>query len=117
MKQNKKHQVKTYIESYLGYLWLAMGFAMIIIMFVMVKYHNQQSMPFFILLYAIGTFTSGGILQFKPLIIGGSICFILCILAFFVGDYYQLLLIALSVLVSYIIPGHLLKAKYCTNGS
>ena len=117
MKKNKKHQVKTYIESYLGYLWLAMGFAMIIIMFVMVKYHNQQSMPFFILLYAIGTFTSGGILQFKPLIIGGSICFILCILAFFVGDYYQLLLIALSVLVSYIIPGHLLKAKYCTNGS
>ncbi len=116
-KQNKKQDVKTYIESYLGYLWLAMGFAMAIIMFVMIKFNNQQVMPMFILLYAIGTFTSGGILQFKPLIIGGSISFILCVVAFFVTDYYQLLFIALSVLLSYIIPGHLLKAKYSSHGA
>ena len=69
-------------------------------------------MPTIILLYAIGTFVTGKIIDFKPLVIGGSICFLLSIVIAFIKDENQLLIIATAILISYIIPGFLLKKEY-----
>ena len=68
--------------------------------------------PFLILLYGIGTFITGRIIQFKPLIFGGLACFMLCVLITYVEGPEKLLILALSVLLSYIIPGILLKREF-----
>ena len=67
--------------------------------------------PLIMVIYGIGTWVSGGILKFAPLIIGGVICWILAGMAFYFPFNIQLLLLAMSILLSYIIPGHLLKFK------
>ncbi|MEJ7671852.1 MAG: hypothetical protein WKF59_03890 [Chitinophagaceae bacterium] len=51
-------------------------------------------------------------LRFKPLKIGGIICWLLAIGAMFTTYQYQLLLLALAVIAAWIIPGFILRAKY-----
>jgi uncharacterized membrane protein YhaH (DUF805 family) len=62
-----------------------------------------------IALYGLGTFVSGGILKFKPLIIGGMCCWIIALCIFFIPDEYSLLLVAGSIIIAYLIPGYLLR--------
>lgn len=111
-KQNKKEKIKTYVSTYMGYLWSAMGIAMVVTLSMMFKLGVENTYPVLILIYGIGTFVSGGLLSFRPLIVGGVVCFVLSVAAFFVPFHIQLLFIAAAMLVSYIIPGHLLKAKF-----
>lgn len=111
MKENKKEKTKTHLNTSMSYLWCAMVVSMMLVIFMAVRLeHNTY--PVLILIYGIGTFVSGGLLSFKPLIIGGAICFALSIGSFFVAFQFQLLFIATAMLASYIIPGHLLKAKF-----
>lgn len=110
-KQSKKEKVKTYVNTYMSYLWIAMGIAMLVVLGMGFRLEDK-TYPILILIYGIGTFVSGGLLSFRPLIIGGIICFVLSVSSFFVVFQYQLLFIATAMLVSYIIPGHLLKAKF-----
>ena len=111
VKQSKKETIKTYVDTYMNYLWIAMGLAMVFVLSMSFKL-GINTYPVLLLIYGIGTFVSGGLISFKPLIIGGIVCFMLSATAFFVSFEIQLLFIAASMLASYIIPGHLLKAKF-----
>lgn len=112
VKKKKDEKVKTHVNQFLMYLWIAFGVTLGIIIFYASKLGPINIYPLIIAIYGVGTFVSGGALKFKPLIIGGIICWILSIIAFWVGFEIQLLLLAVSVLVSYIIPGYALKNKF-----
>lgn len=111
MKQSKKVKVKTYVDTFMGYLWGAFMVALLIVLGFSWKL-GISTYPLIIVIYGIGTFVSGGALKFRPLIIGGALCWVIAIISFFMNFEMQLLLLALSILVSYIIPGHLLQWKY-----
>lgn len=111
-KQSKKEKIKTYVDTYMNYLWIALGMAMIIVLGMAYKLGILNAYPILLLIYGIGTFVSGGLISFKPLVIGGVICFMLSVAAFFVSFQIQLLFIAGAMLSSYIIPGHILKDKF-----
>lgn len=111
-KQSREQKVKTHLETHIGYLWKALGLGMLVLVLSTVLKQNGTLLPVFILLYAIGTFTTGCLIEFKPLIIGGTVCFALSLLSFFLKENEQLLMIAMAVLISYLIPGHALKIKF-----
>ena len=111
-RQKKKMKVKTYVNKFLSYLWIAMGIALFIVIFLMGKFSVTVSYPIIILLYGVGVFVSGGALNFKPLIIGGIGCFVISLASAFFKFEIQLLLISLAVIVGYIIPGFILKARF-----
>ena len=111
-RQSKKARVKTYIDDSMKFLWIAFGAALFFTLVYMSKVGPEVAYPFIMVLYGVGTFVSGGILKFKPLIWGGICCWVIAIAATYFDFQYQLLLLALSVLVSYIIPGHILKHRY-----
>ena len=67
--------------------------------------------PFFIMLYGLGTFVSGSIIRFRPLIIGGIIAWALAIGSTFGSYDYQMLFGAAAILVSYIIPAYMLRSR------
>ncbi len=110
VKKKKEIKVQTYNGNAISALWTAIGFAFVCIVFFGSQKINI--LPMIILLYAIGTFVSGKIIDFKPLIIGGSICFLLSIAIAFIKDENQLLIMAAAILISYIIPGFLLKKEF-----
>lgn len=108
--------VRTYVGESMGSLWTGVGISFFVLS-VIISNHPQGWMdawPLFILFYGLGTFVSGRILQFRPLVIGGIFNWVLAIVSIFVAFDYQLLLAAAAILTSYIIPGHLL-GKYGRN--
>lgn len=111
IRQSKKEVVKTYIDDYMMYVWLAFGFCMLITLGMGYKL-QLYCYPVVIMLYATATFVSGGLLRFAPLIVCGAASYFISVAAFFATFESQILLLALSVLVSYIVPGHWLQAKF-----
>jgi hypothetical protein len=112
-KQNKHKVVRTYIGESMASLWTGVGISFFVLSVIIsgTKEGWLFSYPFFILLYGLGTFISGRILKFNPLIIGGIINWILACISVYLHYDYQMLLAATAILASYIIPGHLLATK------
>jgi len=108
-------RVKTWVDRVMGYVWMAIVLALFVTLGVASRIGWEVSYPFLILLYGVGTFISGGIMQFRPLIAGGILCWVISAVAFFVSFDIQLLLLACALLVSYIVPGHILRHQYSKN--
>lgn len=110
-RDHKTEQVKTFINDANKYLWTAIGFSFLILSLIFIKMGWQYCYPFYILLYGIGTYVSGSLIQFRPLIIGGIVCFPLAAITAYFSFDAQIILLALAILISYIIPGHLLRMQ------
>jgi len=111
-RQSKNESgVKTHLGTFMKYLWIAFGVSLAFVLLYMSKIGIEAGYPLILLIYGIGTFVTGGALNFRPLVIGGICCWILAVLATFFDFQVQLLLLSLAIVVSYIIPGHLLKSR------
>lgn len=111
-KDKKRATVRTFISEATGYVWFIIMCAYLIFFFVFSKIGWQFCFPFYIMLYGIGTYITGKLLKFKPLFVGGIICLLLAGLTPYLKYELQILLSAFSILISYIIPGHLLRSQY-----
>ncbi len=111
-KDEKTVRVKTYLDESMKHLWAGMAISFFVLGMILTKLGwGTAIFPFFIMLYGLGTFVSGNIIRFKPLIIGGIIAWILAIGSTFASYDYQMLFGAAAILISYIIPAHLLRRK------
>jgi hypothetical protein len=106
-----KENVRTYVGESMSHLWTGLGISFFVLSFIITNSKGGwvHAWPLFILFYGLGTFVSGRLLQFTPLVIGGIFNWALALAAIYVHFDYQLLLGAAAILTSYIIPGHLLK--------
>ena len=111
LRDRKRETVRTFLNEAYAHLWIAIGLAFLVLIFIFLRIGWQDCAVFFILLYAIGTYVSGSLIKFRPLVIGGMICFPLALVASWLNFDYQLATLALAILISYIIPGHLLRLK------
>lgn len=112
-RQERRQKVKTFVGDSMGYLWMGLGISFGVLTFAVTGIPGGwlYCWPFFILFYGLGTFVSGKFIQFTPLVIGGIFNWLLAIAAVFTPFDYDMLLAALAILTSYIIPGHLLPKK------
>ncbi len=69
------------------------------------------SFPLYILVYAVTCFFMGALMQFPLLKLTGLLCLPIMVVGVYVSFEWQLLLLALAILISYIIPGHVLYMK------
>jgi len=111
-KREKQKQVKTYMEDFINNFWIAFGISLLLSLIIALNTYPLLAYPIILILYGLGTFVTGKVLKFNPLIWGGVICWILAVISAFVSFNLQLLLLASGVLFSYIIPGHILKIRY-----
>ncbi len=111
-RDHKKEKVKTFISDATGYLWMIIGFSYFALSFVFAKIGWQYCFPFYIMLYAIGTYISGSLISFKPMAYGGAACLVLVVITPYLRYEEQILSAAFAILISYIIPGHLLRNHY-----
>ncbi len=113
VRKGKKETVKTYSENIINYIWVSFGICMLVISIIIGKTNNWHIInSLILLLYGTPTFLSGIAMQFKPLVIGGIVCWALAIVSVFVMPIYVLLLLSAAVIVAWIIPGYLLRKKY-----
>lgn len=111
-KKQKQRSVRTYVGDSMSFLWSGIGISFFILTVIISTKGGAgwlNAYPFYILFYGLGTYVSGRILKFPPLVIGGIFNWLLALVSVFVGFDYQLLLAAAAILTSYLIPGYLLK--------
>ena len=112
-REGRKQKVKTYTSETLRYASFAFMIGLfIVLIFMSIHGGWELAYPMVMMVYGMWLFISGGVLQFKPLVIGGIINFACSVAGFYIHTYELILLLAFAVLAGYIIPGHLLNAKF-----
>lgn len=114
IRMGKRTGYRTHLDTAIIYLWYGFFFTIVVLITFAVggRISWEITNPLIISLYGLGTFVSGGILKFRPLIIGGLCCWVISLCAFFIPGEYTLLLISSSIIIAYLIPGYMLrKAK------
>ena len=116
-RKKRKQRVRTYADHIISYVWIAFIVVIFLVGYLIGnltggEYYSHIT-PLMLAVYGFPIFVTGAIMQFRPLIFGGIGCWVLCIISTFIKEYdYQLLMIPASMLVAWIIPGYLLRAKY-----
>lgn len=108
-KNSKSKQIKTHLDKSIGYLWGGFGVYLFVLLVFMPSIGPTKVYPLLMALYALGCFVMGGIIRFRPLIIGAIVCWGIAIAAFFLSFPNQLLCLAAAIIVAYLVPGYLLK--------
>ena len=115
-REKKYRSTTTYKDEAHKYVWVAFGISVFILTiaggFANIGY---VVLPLLLLLFGIPTFISGCINKFYPFIIGGIVCWILCIISFFYKSYNTYLLVALGAGVAWVVPGFILRARFYKN--
>jgi hypothetical protein len=114
-RMQKQEKVRTWADEIMKYIWTGFGATLLIALLLPAAGQGSSTYAMIIAVYGIGLYITGGLLRFRPLIAGGIICWVLAIVAIFVGPKYQLPLLSLSVLLGYIIPGYILRSQYKRN--
>lgn len=111
-QRDKKTKVKTYIDESIDNLWLSIGITFFALSLIFAKIGYENAFTFYILLYGIGCFITGRLIKFIPLVWGGIGAWLLAILSAYLDYDTNILITAVSILISYIIPCYLLRMKY-----
>lgn len=108
-KINKEKKVYSHLDSYIKKLWTVAVASFFIAIILCIKLEIAPP-PIMLLLGGIATTTSGLLIKFKPLIIGGMSFFVFSIATTFVSNEYIALIVGVAVICGYLIPGYLLKS-------
>lgn len=111
--QSKKSKAfVTHDEAAMNYIWTTFA----ITIFLLVHYNSRinpaDTDPLFLLAYGVPTFITGGLKRFKPMIIGGIICWVCCVISVYTSFKTDMLLTALSATSAWLVPGIILRRKY-----
>lgn len=110
-KNCKNKNFVSYEETTMSYVWWAFGAMIVMLMFFNNFYRPSHSESLFLMLFGLPTFITGGMFRFKPMIIGAMICWILFAVSLYTEFKINLLLMALSALSAWLIPGIILRKK------
>jgi hypothetical protein len=108
-KTNKDKKVFSYLESYVKNLWWVTAASFFIATLLCIKLEIAPP-PIMLLITGIATTTTGLLIKFKPLIIGGMTFFLFSIATAFVTNEYIFLITGAAVICGYLIPGYFLKS-------
>jgi hypothetical protein len=130
IKSKKERKVKTYDDAFMDTLWLGFGITIFLMIFItnslfhtMEGYKNSAGhsaiitmyefiSPLFLLLYGMPTFVTGVSMKFKPMIWGGILCWVCCIITIYTTVKIDLLLTAFSAVFAWLIPGIIMEKDY-----
>ncbi len=133
-REKKDRKARRYDETMMDYVWTCFGISIGLLIFININIVNKLSpvfekyievtgsnpefnfssfiTSFFLLLYGIPTIITGGCQNLKPMLWGGILCWVSCIISVFTKVETDMLLISLSATCAWLIPGISLRKKY-----
>jgi hypothetical protein len=109
-KYRQDNKVKTYIDNLIKQVWIAFGISFVTLVFA-IEPNHQYFLPVVMLLYGVAMWMQGSLLKFIPYKAGAFACWLGSAFAFGLSPEQQLIVLAGTAILGYIIPGHLLFAK------
>lgn len=104
-----KKKAYTYLDGYIKKLWSVSGVSFLVATIICLKLEIAPP-PIMLLIAGIATTVSGLLIKFRPLVFGGITFFLFSIAVTFVTNEYIALIVFLSIICGYLIPGYLLKS-------
>jgi hypothetical protein len=131
IRENKRRKVKTYDQTAMDAVWTCFGIGIFITVhasnavgdsFGQLKdmieqtgqprpaiYFSDLSSAYMLMLYGIPTLVTAAIKNFKPMLIGGIVCWVSAIAVVYTSREVDMLLMAVSAIAGWLIPGLILK--------
>lgn len=118
-RKRKRRTVTTYTDTILRSVWVTFLVVIMLMAAVIGNIFQAKGMdfystvyPLFLLVYGIPTYISGSILKFRPLLVGGLACWALAVITAILPGDWQILMLAPGMIVAWIVPGYMLRARY-----
>ena len=108
-KVNRDKKVYSHLESYIKNLWIVTVASFFIATFLCIRLEIDPP-PIMLLIAGIATTTTGLLIKFRPVIIGGMAFYIFSIATTIVSNEYSALIVGLAIICGYLIPGYYLKS-------
>jgi len=106
---NRDKKVYSYLESHFKNLWTVTAASFIIATFLCIKLEINPP-PIMLLIAGMATTTSGLLIKYRPVILGGMAFFVFSIAATFITNEYISLIVFGAIICGYLIPGYFLKS-------
>jgi hypothetical protein len=134
IKGKKLRKTKSYNDDAIDYVWICFGVAIFLLIHINsnlvtvlnnvftdyrslggkapdFNYFNYSS-AMMLLLYGIPTVITGGIMRFKPMLYGGILCWVCCVISVYTDLKIDMLLTALAATFAWLVPGIILWRRY-----
>lgn len=134
IREKKRRKVRTYDEGFMDSLWLAFGICIFLMIYTTSAMYSQWdpaadeyrkitgkaysfrlyefTSPLFLMLYGLPTFVTGVSMKFKPMLWGGLLCWVSCLVTIYTPIKIDLILVALSSIFAWLVPGIILEKEY-----
>lgn len=113
VRESRQRRYKTYTDDAMSGIWTSFAIAIFIVSFYGGMFSVPHASALYLTLYGMPTFATGITHRFRPMIIGGAICWVFAIASFFItSDALQLVLFALAAFFAWLLPGIILRSKY-----
>jgi hypothetical protein len=100
-----KNETKTFPDRVYKYVWGSVGISLAILICFYLKFSIEIIIPLFLLIFSIASFVTGGILNFKPALIGGLLSFLSVIGVLLLPHEFQICWLLSGILLTTIFPG------------
>lgn len=134
VREKRKRQRISYDDVYMNYVWLGFGVSVFLLILInravmsswgpaignydmtlqkqyVLQYYEYVS-SLYLLLYGLPTFITGAACRFRPMLWGGILCWIFCIIALFTNYKIDLLMVAGAAIAAWFIPGIIMQRQY-----
>lgn len=112
IRSRKQKKFRAHDESGMNFIWSTFAICMFLLTFYSNVAHPAHATALYMMVYGIPTFITGGIRKFKPMIIGGIVCWVCSLASLYTRYPDTLLLMALSSISAWLIPGIILRRRY-----
>ena len=112
IRSKKQKKFTAHEESIMNFVWSTFAICMFLLSFYNGVAHPAHSTALYMMVYGIPTFITGGVRKFKPMIIGGIVCWVCSLTSLYTSFPNSLLLMSLSSTSAWLIPGIILRIRY-----
>jgi hypothetical protein len=139
IKEGRNSKVKGYDDKIMDTVWICFGISIFLLIFINANIvsrlnpvfqtyidvkgsrpefnYSSFSTSFFLLLYGIPTIITGTCRNMKPMLFGGIICWICCVISVYTKVEWDMLLTALAAISAWLIPGIMIRSKFLKNST
>lgn len=113
VRESRQRRYKSHTSDAMSGIWTSFGIAIFMVSFYSGMFQLPHPSILYLTLYGMPTFATGLVHRFRPMIIGGLICWAFALVCFFTNSAaIELVLFALAAFFAWLLPGIILRRRY-----
>lgn len=111
-REEKKKKAKTFTDEAIDFVWSGFFLSVFVAFTAIFAGMNHIAISIILILTGFATFLTGMLAKFRYHIVCAFVCWVFACISFFVQDANIWLLLAITSVIVWVIPGFILNAKF-----